>query len=96
MIVTIALLYVICAVFTWVYAGYLTGRQFARIARANPTMPIQINWINVFFQGLVWMSFWASFIGDNVEKRNQPQTTGPDIRKINREMLKVDDGVPQK
>lgn len=88
MIGTIALLYAICTVITWVYAGYLTGRQFARIARANPAMPIQINWINVFFQGFVWMSFWASFVGERLEKRNSPRTTGPDIRKINEDMLK--------
>jgi len=87
MIGIIALLYAICTVFTWIWAGFLTGRQFARIAKANPAMPIQINWINVFFQGLVWLAFWASFAGEQIERHSSPQTTGPDIRKINAEML---------
>jgi hypothetical protein len=81
---TIALLvYVIGVLITWIYAGYLTGRQFHRIAKANPTQPIQVNWISVFYQGLVWPGFWASFVGEQLEKRQGP---GPDIDDVDRKI----------
>lgn len=59
--------YLICCVVTWVWAGFVTGKQFHRIAKANPTQPLQINWSNVCSQGLAWPAFWASFVGEKIE-----------------------------
>lgn len=61
--------YFICCVVTWVWAGFVTGKQFHRFAKANPTQPLNINWISVTFQGVAWPAFWASFVGEYLEKR---------------------------
>ena len=78
MIVAALITYIVGVIVTWAYAGYLTGKQFARMARANPTQPIQINWQNIWFQGLAWPGFWASFVGERLEKRKkvEPLTLG--------------------
>ena len=62
-------IYVVGVVVTLLYAGYNTGRQFRKAAKANPTVPIQINWQNVCFEALGWIGFWAARLGEFVEKR---------------------------
>ena len=62
-------IYVAGIVVTLLYAGYSTGRQFRKAAKANPTVPIQINWQNVCFEALGWLGFWAARVGEFVEKR---------------------------
>jgi protoheme ferro-lyase len=68
----ILFVYLIVVAVTWVYAGVLTGQQFARTQKANPQMPIAINWVSVFFQGLTWIAFWSSLVGEKLEKRRRP------------------------
>jgi len=70
--------YVVGVVVTWAYAGLLTGKQFYRVVKANPTAPVQINWQSVWYEGLTWIGFWASFVGERLEKRKrvEPLTLG--------------------
>jgi hypothetical protein len=88
MVTTILIVYLIGVVIAWLYAGYLTGRQFHRFARVNPNQPIQINWVSIFYQGLVWIGFWASFFGERIEQRH-PTNTGPDINEVNKRMREL-------
>ena len=83
-------IYVVGVVVTLLYAGYNTGRQFRKAAKANPTVPIQINWVSVFYQGLSWPGFWASLVGEYLEKRSTP--AGPDINELNKRMKELGKG----
>ena len=78
--------YALGALVTWIYAGYLTGRQFHKVLKANPTQAVQINWMSVFFQGLTWVGFWASVIGERLERRT---ITQPPIEAVNDKMRKL-------
>jgi hypothetical protein len=80
MIQIVATIYGSMCVVTWAYAGFLTGIQFSKTVRANPTANVQVNWLNVFWQGVTWVGFWASFVGEKFEKRT-------DIRELNKIML---------
>lgn len=82
MIATV-IIYLIGILVTWIYAGFNTGRQFHRIAKNNPAQLIQINWVTNFYQGLAWPGFWASFVGEQVEKR---KPTGPSLEEVNARM----------
>ena len=69
------IVYLLGVVLTWVYAGYTTGIQFTQNVRAARQMGqnpgFMINYTNVFFQGLCWISFWASYVGEYIDnKRN--------------------------
>lgn len=81
MIRTAVIVFLVGVVITWVYAGYKTGRQFFQIARVNPSQPISINWVSVFYQGLAWPGFWASLVGEYVQRR-----VLPDINELNKRM----------
>jgi hypothetical protein len=85
MIETAVIVFLVGILITWVYAGFLTGRQFHRFAKLNPSQPIQINWTSIFFQGLSWPGFWASLVGERLERRATP--AGPDINELNKQML---------
>ena len=85
MAVTAVIVYLVGILVTWLYAGFLTGRQFQRFARVNPNQPIQINWVSIFYEGLSWPAFWSSFCGERMEKRN-PTNTQPDIDELNKRM----------
>jgi len=63
------LIFVVMMVITWIYAGYLTGQQYAKTVAANPHLNVQINWMNVFWQGITWVGFWASFVGERVAQK---------------------------
>jgi hypothetical protein len=64
-------IYVAGVVVTLLYAGYSTGRQFHRAAKANPTQMIQVNWLNISFEALSWPGFWAARVGEFVERRTE-------------------------
>lgn len=72
--------YLIGCVVTALYGGFLTGRQFNKAARANPGVPINVNWLNVTYQCIVWPAFWASILGEQVERRWK----GPDLKELSR------------
>ncbi len=65
--------YLVAAFITWLYQGYVTGVQFTqnvRAARQHGQNPMfQLNYVNIFFQGLCWPSFWASTYGEYVDKK---------------------------
>ena len=84
MIVAVVIAFLVGILITWLYAGYRTGRQFHQFARANPNQPIQINWVSVFYQGLSWPGFWASVVGEKMERQTKPQ---PNIDELNKQML---------
>ena len=77
MIVALIVYLIIAFLITLPYAGYLTGRHFHRFAKVNPNQPIQINWVSIFYQGLSWPAFWASFVGERLERR-ATITAGPE------------------
>lgn len=83
MIVTAVIVFLMGVLITWVYAGYKTGRQFYQLARVNPSQPISINWVSVFYQGLSWPGFWASLVGEYMQRRVTPT---PDINELNKRM----------
>ena len=72
-LVVCLIVYILGILVTWCWAGYQTGIQFtqntreARRVGQNPGYCI--NYVNVFFQGLCWVSFWASMFGEWVDKR---------------------------
>ena len=79
------IMYVVGILVTWIYAGYCTGKEFYRVSRSNPNQLVQVNWGNVFWQGITWLAVWASFIGKYVEKRwgkILPQQLNDDSRMI--------------
>lgn len=86
MTIVAVIVYLIGMLVTWIYAGYLTGRQFYRMKTLNPTQPIQINWVSVFYQGLAWVGFWASFAGENIEKRWPIPIPQPTLEEVNQRM----------
>ncbi len=62
------LIYVIAILVTWFYSGFASGRELSEVKdkmdRAGaPPQYIQINYVNVFFQGLCWPVYWAVFVG---------------------------------
>jgi hypothetical protein len=55
-------------ILTWLWSGFASGRELAeikdRLARENaPPQYIQVNYVNVFFQGLCWPAYWAHMVG---------------------------------
>lgn len=70
----IMMIYLIITIVTWLYAGLISGRELAeikaRIERGEVQQQyIQINYVNVFFQGLCWPSYWTVFIGQWLYRR---------------------------
>lgn len=68
--------YMLLAIVTWLYAGYISGRELAEIKariEKGEVQPqyIQVNYTNVFFQGLCWPTYWTVFIGQWMWKRSQ-------------------------
>jgi len=62
------IVYLIAMLLTWAWSGYASGRELAEIkykmAKAGaPPQPIQINYVNVFFQGLCWPVYWMVNLG---------------------------------
>jgi hypothetical protein len=70
----IMMIYLIIVIVTWLYAGLISGRELAEIKariEKGEVQPqyIQINYVNVFFQGLCWPSYWTVFIGQWLYRR---------------------------
>jgi len=56
--------YLVCMLFTLIYSGYKTGIELSDIkeklnAAGAPPQNLQINYINIFFQGVCWPCYWA-------------------------------------
>ena len=64
-----SIIYVVGILVTLLYAGYSTGRQFRKAAKANPAQMLQVNWQNICFEAISWPGFWAARVGEFVEKR---------------------------
>lgn len=58
------LTYVAGVIVGWVYAGWATGLEFQKVKNANPNMPIQVNWLSVFYQGIAWVAYFASLAAE--------------------------------
>jgi hypothetical protein len=55
----ILIIYLIAAALTSLFAAYKTGEEQAHMRALQPTQIMQVNWINCFFQGLLWFAYWA-------------------------------------
>jgi hypothetical protein len=66
----IFMVFLVGAVAAWLYAGWQTGREFIKVKAANPSVPIQINWASVFYQGLAWIALFSSLISEIIARRN--------------------------
>lgn len=67
----IFLVFLAGAIAAWIYAGWQTGREFVAVKKANPQVPIQINWSSVFYQGLAWIALFASLIAERHAKSKE-------------------------
>jgi hypothetical protein len=77
------MIYVLLTIFTWLYSGYKSGQELAEIKHRiekGEMQPqyIQVNYVNVFFQGLCWPTYWMVFIGQWVFDKNV-RIKGPKI-----------------
>lgn len=69
--VTTLIVYLVGVVITWIYGGYKDGRRFTAAMRClQPGQFLSIQWLNMFYQGLAWPSYWASVFGQDIEERN--------------------------
>lgn len=61
--ITILLLtiYLVGLVVTSTFAAYKTGQEQANMKVLMPQQIMSVNWINCFFQGLLWFGYWAQF-----------------------------------
>lgn len=46
------------------YAGYKTGESHIYMQALSP-QPFQVNWVNNFFQTLLWPSYWLAVYGEH-------------------------------
>ena len=80
------IIYLIALLLTWAWSGYASGRELAEIkhklAKAGaPPQPIQINYVNVFFQGLCWPVYWMVNLGAKAFKPEaEPVTQGEPVK----------------
>jgi hypothetical protein len=88
--ITAVIVYLIGVVVTWMYAGYNTGRQFHKVVKANPSQPVNINWMSVFYQGLTWVGFWASLVGETMEKHWGSTPAPPTLKEVTQRVIKSD------
>lgn len=70
------IIYLTLIIFTWLYSGYASGRELSEVkakmeSNGAPPQYVQINYVNVFFQGLCWPTYWAVLLGIWVFKHNK-------------------------
>jgi len=78
-------IYMILTLVTWLYSGYKSGQELAEIKQRiekGEMQPqyIQVNYVNVFFQGLCWPTYWMVFFGQWMfDRPKSKNVTGPKI-----------------
>ncbi len=72
----IFLVFLAGAIAAWIYAGWQTGREFVAVKKANPNVPIQINWTSVFYQGLAWVALFTSVVAEAVARHKDEAPKG--------------------
>lgn len=70
------IIYLILAALTLLYSGFNCGVEMSEVKdklneSGAPPQYIQVNYTNVFFQGLAWPAYWAVFIGMKVYKKRK-------------------------
>ncbi len=61
-------IYLILVVITWFYSGFISGRELAEVKHRQqqmqaPPQYFQINYVNLFFQGICWPAYWLVLFG---------------------------------
>lgn len=62
-------IYIVMVIVTWVHAGYKAGIDVARIKEQHPEANISLDGRNIFFQGVVWPSYWAAEVGKSLPRK---------------------------
>jgi hypothetical protein len=74
-------------VFTWLYSGYASGHELSEVRdkmdkAGAPPQYIQVNYVNVLFQGLCWPTYWGVNLGTWKYKRSllKPEPKGEPVK----------------
>lgn len=62
MLTTLLIIYLVGALITSAVAAYQTGVEQKYMTALNP-QPYAVNWVNNFFQSVLWLSHWACVLG---------------------------------
>lgn len=71
MLKQIIIAYIIGCVLAWFYGGFQTGLEFAKAKRMG-VKGVSINWLNIFYQGLAWVGYVGTLVGEWIGGRNNP------------------------
>lgn len=58
---TVFIILAIGGLLTSVFAAYKTGQEQAHLKILAPQQLMSVNWVNCFFQGVLWPAYWAQY-----------------------------------